>query len=95
MITPICLRPTLAPAKQHVSYDTTVEKQIGKHLDVTMRCVGRGSVAVESRALNRENVFESSCRRFGVLAILFTPRCHSSLSRINECLVIDRSGHLN
>ena len=37
---------------------------------------------------SREPIFKSHCGRFEPLARLITPRCHSSLSCINEYLVI-------
>ena len=61
--------------------------------DLTM---GRGSTVVRtSGSQSREPGFESSCCRFEALAILFIPRCHSSLSCINEYLPTDRDGYQN
>ena len=44
---------------------------------------------------SREPGFESSCCRFETLAISFTPRCHSSLSCINEYMATKWDGHVN
>ena len=48
-----------------------------------------------SRSQSREPWFEISCCRFEALAISFIPRCHSSLSCINEYLASDIYGYRN
>ena len=55
--------------------------------------VGRGDVAV--RTSGSQPGFEYSCCRFEALAISFIPRCHSSLSCINNYLAIGSNGCLN
>ena len=51
--------------------------------------VGRDSIPVRRPdSQSREPVFKSHCGRFEPLASLITPRCHSSLSCINEYLAI-------
>ena len=51
--------------------------------------VGRDSVPVRRPdSQSREPGFKSHCGRFEPLASLITPRCHSSLSCINEYLAI-------
>ena len=58
--------------------------------------VGRGGPVVRTLdPQSREPGFESSCCHIEALAISFTPRCHSSLSCINEYLAIERGGHMN
>ena len=53
--------------------------------------MGHGSVVVTMLgSQSREPGFESSCRHFKALVILFIPRCHSSLSHIDEYLATDR-----
>ena len=62
----------------------------------SMFLVGRVSVAVRTLDSQlRDPMFESSCTCFKTLAILFTPRCRSSLSCINEYLATDRGGHVS
>ena len=52
-------------------------------------CVGRDSIPVRRPdSHSREPGFKSHCGRFEPLASLITPRCHSSLSCINEYLAI-------
>ena len=51
--------------------------------------VGRDSIPVRRPdSQSREPGFKSHCGRFESLASLITPRCHSSLSCINEYLAI-------
>ena len=51
--------------------------------------VGRDSILVRRPdSQSREPGFKSHCGRFEPLASLITPRCHSSLSCINEYLAI-------
>ena len=51
--------------------------------------VGRDSIPVRRPdSQSREPGFKSHCGRFEPLASLITPRCHSSLSCINEYLAI-------
>ena len=51
--------------------------------------VGRDSIPVRRPdSQSREPGFKSHCGRFELLASLITPRCHSSLSYINEYLAI-------
>ena len=51
-----------------------------------------GLVVRTSDSQSREPRFESSCCHFQAVAILFTPRCFSSLSCINEYLAIESGG---
>ena len=75
-------------------YGTYVEKNVlikylcsGNLLSVAL--VGRDSIPVRRLdSQSREPGFKSHCGRFEPLASLITPRCHSSLSCINEYLAI-------
>ena len=85
----------LLSATQHVNEDS--EDSIVKAVCIINLLV-QGTVALTDNTLDsqlRESRFEFSCCRFKVLAILFTPRCLSSLSCINECLAIDSGGYMN
>ena len=55
----------------------------------TINALGRDSIPVRRPdSQSRESGFKSHCGRFEPLASLITPRCHSSLSCINEYLAI-------
>ena len=74
----------------------TVIVNVGRGSVAVIVNVGRGRAAVRmSDPQSREPKFKSSCCRFKALAIVFIPRCHSSLSCINEYLAADRGGYLN
>ena len=58
--------------------------------------VGRDSIPVRRPdSQSREPGFKSHCGRFEPLASLITPRCHSSLSCINEWWIRDSGGYVN
>ena len=58
--------------------------------------VGRDSIPVRRPdSQSREPGFKSHCGRFEPLASVITPRCHSSLSCINEYLAIQSGGYVN
>ena len=51
---------------------------------------------VECRIRNQESLdLNPLCYRFEVWAFWFSPRCHSSLSCINEYLAIDSGGNVS
>ena len=56
---------------------------------------GGGIEVRTSDSQSKEPWFESSFYRFEALAILFSPRCHSSLSCINEYPATERGGSVN
>ena len=59
------------------------------HTICTRTLVGRDSIPVRRPdSQSREHGFKCHCGRFEPLASLITPRCHSSLSCINEYLAI-------
>ena len=54
-------------------------------------CGESGNSLLEQRTLNRDR-FESPLHQFEAWAFLFSPRCPSSRSYINEYLAIDGGG---
>ena len=83
---------------QSTMYSTIYQVLLTHH--VTGGCsntsyVERGSSAVEHRPLNRESLGSNplSCH-IKVWAFVFSPRCPSSLSWLNESLSVDSGGHV-
>ena len=57
--------------------------------------MGRGGVEVRTSDFQSREPGLNPCCHFKVLAISSIPRCHSSLSCINEYLATDTGGYLN
>ena len=54
-----------------------------------------GSVVKISDSQSREPSLDFSCCHFEAWTISLTPRCHSSLSCINEFMATDSGGYVN
>ena len=73
---------------EHVEKNLLIKYLCSGNL-LSVALVGRDSIPVRRPdSQSREPGFKSHCGRFEPLASLITPRCHSSLSCINEYLAI-------